>query len=85
MELTAVIPSGLVLKGAANLVGWPGTVAGVPSEIQAELAYILAHRCLGRGRQADARQLLELVVKLQADDMPVHVLAKSELEQLKND
>lgn len=85
MKLTAVIQIGLVWKGAPNLFGWPATVEAVPPAIQPEMAYILAHRCLSRGRKADAKQLLELAMKLQAEGLPVHVLAKSELGQLKND
>lgn len=83
MKLTAVIQVGLVWKGAPNLFGWPATVDGVPQAIRPELAYVLAHRCQSRGRKGDAKQLLELTLKLAAEDLPVHALAKSELGQLK--
>ena len=85
MKLTAVIQIGLVWKGAPNLFGWPATVAGMPQAIQPELAYILAHRCLSRGRKSDAKQLLELAVKMSAEDVPVHGLAKAELGQITAD
>lgn len=78
MHFPAVAQVALVWKGGPNFLGWPATIAALPSSIQPEMAYLLAHRSLRRGRQADARQLLELATKLSADDSAVHVLAKSE-------
>lgn len=82
IRMAAIVQVGLAWTGAPNFLGWQAILEGMPRAIQAETAFVLAHRSLSRGRQKDARELLEMAVTLSDEAAPVHSLAKSEIDSL---
>jgi tetratricopeptide (TPR) repeat protein len=79
VRMQGMLQIGLAWKAPDFVFGWPSTINVVPQSMQAELAYVLAHRCRLRGRTADAQTLLNLARERSAEASLVHRLVLAEI------
>ena len=83
LSLPTFIQIGLAWKGIPAPLGWKFAFAGVPAELKAPFAYILANRYLRKDKADVAKPLFELAVEYSTAEQPARQLSQAALEKMK--